>query len=36
MDTIYSFEFLTTLFNEMASSYDRVNYLTSFGFSQRL
>lgn len=35
MDTIYSFAFLTTLFNEMAGSYDRVNYLTSFGFSQR-
>ncbi|MSQ46838.1 MAG: methyltransferase domain-containing protein [Deltaproteobacteria bacterium] len=35
MDKIYSFEFLTTLFNEMAGSYDRVNYLTSFGFSHR-
>lgn len=35
METIYSFEFLQALFNEMAGSYDRVNYLTSFGFSHR-
>lgn len=35
MDEIYSFEYLKTLFNEMASSYDRVNYITSFGFSWR-
>ena len=35
MDNIYSFEFLKALFNEMARSYDRVNYLTSFGFSWR-
>ncbi|HYM00436.1 MAG TPA: class I SAM-dependent methyltransferase [Blastocatellia bacterium] len=35
MDKIYTFDYLRSLFNEMASSYDRVNYLTSFGFSQR-
>jgi hypothetical protein len=35
MDTIYTFEYLRSLFNEMAASYDRVNYLTSFGFSRR-
>jgi len=35
MDPIYSFEYLRALFDEMARSYDRVNYLTSFGFSQR-
>jgi ubiquinone/menaquinone biosynthesis methyltransferase len=35
MDTIYTFEYLRSLFNEMAASYDRVNYLTSFGFSHR-
>lgn len=35
MDTIYTLDYLRTLFNEMARSYDRVNYLTSFGFSQR-
>ncbi len=35
METIYSFEFLRSLFNEMAGSYDRVNTLTSFGFSNR-
>lgn len=35
MDRIYTLEFLRTLFDEMAGSYDRVNYLTSFGFSRR-
>lgn len=35
MEDIYSYEFLKTLFNEMSSSYDRVNYITSFGFSSR-
>lgn len=32
---IYSFEYLRALFDDMAGSYDRVNYLTSFGFSVR-
>ena len=35
MENIYSFQFLRRLFDEMAASYDRVNYLTSFGFSRR-
>lgn len=35
MDTIYTFDFLRSLFDQMADSYDRVNYITSFGFSQR-
>lgn len=35
MENIYSFDFLKSLFNEMAASYDRVNYITSFGFSWR-
>lgn len=35
MEGIYSFEFLKSLFDEMAGSYNRVNYITSFGFSRR-
>ena len=35
MEDIYSFEFLKALFDEMSGSYDRVNYVTSFGFSWR-
>src|SRR5262245_34939544 len=35
MENIYSPEYLRTLFDEMSGSYDRVNYITSFGFSQR-
>lgn len=35
MDNIYTLEYLRTLFDDMAGSYDRVNYLTSFGFSHR-
>ena len=35
METIYSPEYLRSLFDEMSGSYDRVNYLTSFGFSHR-
>ena len=35
MEDIYSFEFLKALFDEMSGSYDRVNYITSFGFSWR-
>ncbi len=34
-ESIYSPDFLRSLFDEMSGSYDRVNYLTSFGFSQR-
>lgn len=32
---IYSTEFVKSLFDEMSQTYDRVNYTTSFGFSQR-
>ena len=32
---IYEAEYVRRLFDEMSGSYDRVNYLTSFGFSQR-
>ena len=32
-DNIYSSEFVKGLFNRMSSSNERVNYLTSFGFS---
>src|SRR5687767_11036397 len=32
---IYEAEYVRRLFDEMSESYDRVNYLTSFGFSQR-
>jgi ubiquinone/menaquinone biosynthesis C-methylase UbiE len=35
MNPIYSFEFLKALFDEMSGSYDRTNYITSFGFSVR-
>lgn len=35
MTDIYAFDYLRGLFDEMAASYDRVNYLTSFGFSAR-
>lgn len=31
----YHPEYVRALFNEMAQSYDRVNYITSFGFSLR-
>lgn len=31
----YNPEYVRSLFNEMAESYDRVNYITSFGFSLR-
>lgn len=34
-DNIYSPEFVKGLFNRMSSSYERMNYLTSFGFSIR-
>lgn len=33
MPDIYNPDFVTKLFDEMSDSYDRVNYLTSFGFS---
>src|SRR5688500_17855931 len=32
---IYEPEYVRRLFDEMSESYDRVNYLTSFRFSQR-
>lgn len=35
MDRIYSLDYLQSLFDEMAGSYDRTNYITSFGFSVR-
>jgi ubiquinone/menaquinone biosynthesis methyltransferase len=34
-DNIYSPEFVRSLFNRMSSSYERMNYITSFGFSAR-
>lgn len=32
---IYDSDFVKSLFDEMSQTYDRVNYATSFGFSQR-
>lgn len=34
-ENIYSPEFVKGLFNRMSSSYERMNYITSFGFSIR-
>lgn len=34
-DNIYNLEYVKGLFNRMSSSYERVNYITSFGFSIR-
>lgn len=34
-ENIYNPEYIKGLFNSMSSSYERVNYLTSFGFSIR-
>lgn len=34
-NNIYKTEYVKHLFNSMSSSYERVNYLTSFGFSLR-
>lgn len=34
-ENIYSAEFVKGLFNRMSGSYERMNYLTSFGFSIR-
>lgn len=34
-ENIYNPEYIRGLFNRMSSSYERVNYLTSFGFSIR-
>ncbi len=34
-DNIYNPEFVKGLFNRMSSSYERMNYITSFGFSIR-
>lgn len=35
MKNIYEPEFVKKLFNQMSSSYERMNYITSFGFSIR-
>ena len=35
MNSIYDPDFVKTLFNQMSSSYERMNYVTSFGFSIR-
>lgn len=35
MQNIYDPNFVKQLFNQMASSYERMNYITSFGFSIR-
>lgn len=35
MDNIYEPEFVKKLFDKMSSSYSRMNYITSFGFSDR-
>lgn len=32
---IYDSKFVKNLFNDMSKTYDRVNYITSFGFSKR-
>ena len=32
---IYNPEYVKSLFNKMSSSYERMNYITSFGFSIR-
>ena len=34
-DNIYNSDFVKGLFNRMSSSYERMNYITSFGFSIR-
>ncbi|WP_317129221.1 class I SAM-dependent methyltransferase [Empedobacter tilapiae] len=33
MNDIYDPNFVKKLFNKMSSSYERMNYITSFGFS---
>jgi len=35
MNNIYEPEFVKKLFNQMSNSYERMNYITSFGFSIR-
>ena len=35
MNEIYNPEYVKDLFNKMSSSYERMNYITSFGFSAR-
>ena len=35
MSNIYEPEFVKKLFNQMSSSYEKMNYITSFGFSIR-
>jgi len=34
-ENIYNSEFVKKLFNNMSSSYERMNFITSFGFSIR-
>jgi len=34
-DSIYNPEYVKVLFNRMSKSYERINYITSFGFSIR-
>ncbi|MGO4708427.1 class I SAM-dependent methyltransferase [Chryseobacterium sp. 2TAF14] len=35
MNNIYEPKFVKQLFNQMSGSYERMNYITSFGFSIR-
>jgi demethylmenaquinone methyltransferase/2-methoxy-6-polyprenyl-1,4-benzoquinol methylase len=35
MENIYDSEYVRKLFNQMSNSYERMNYITSFGFSIR-
>lgn len=35
MENIYDPEFVKGLFNRMSNSYERMNFITSFGFSIR-
>lgn len=35
IDNIYNPEYVKTLFDKMSQSYERMNYITSFGFSIR-
>jgi ubiquinone/menaquinone biosynthesis C-methylase UbiE len=35
MPEIYDQKYVAQLFDEMSASYERMNYITSFGFSKR-
>lgn len=35
MNKIYNPDFVRELFDSMSKSYERMNYITSFGFSER-